>query len=62
MRTRGNILTAPGASAREKKMSSFKTIAFLESIPENEPDAGFSDHLRGNKDDPAQMPGRKGDR
>ena len=56
MSTRGNILTAPGASAREKKMSSFKTIAFLESIPENEQGANFSDHLIGDQGDSVQLP------
>jgi hypothetical protein len=62
MRTRGNILITPGVTAREKKVSAFKAISFLESIPENEPGAGFSDHLIGAEGDPAQVPGHKGDR
>ena len=62
MRTRGNSLNMPGASAREKKVSAFKTISFLESSPENEPGASFSDHLSGDKGDPAHVPGPWGDR
>ena len=52
----------PGASAREKKVSAFKTISFLESTPENEPGAGFSDHLKGDKRDLTYAQRPKGDR
>jgi hypothetical protein len=62
MRNRGNILMVPGASTREQKVSAFKTISFLESTPENEPGAGFLDHLRGDEGDPAQVPPPNGDR
>ena len=41
------MLIVPKASAREKKRASFKTISFLESIPENEQGTGFSDHQGG---------------
>ena len=61
MKSRGNILIAPGVSAREKKVSTFKTISFLESFPENEPGANFSDHLSGDEGDSAQVPGPRGD-
>lgn len=62
MRNKGTIPKVPGASAREKKPSAFKTISFLESFPENEPEANFSDHMSGEMGDPAQVPNRQGDR
>ena len=61
MRNRGPILKVPGAFAREEKGAAFKTISFLERIPENEPGANVSDHLSEEKDDPAQVPHRQGD-
>ena len=61
MRNRRNIHITPGASEREKKMSAFKTISFLESTPENEPGAGFSDQLIGDEGNHAQVPGPQGD-
>ena len=42
-------------------MSAFKTISFLESTPENEPGAGFSDQLIGDEGNHAQVPGPQGD-
>lgn len=56
MRNRGTILTTPKESAREKKMSAFKTISFLESFPENEPGAGFPDYPGGDEGDHTQVP------
>jgi hypothetical protein len=58
----GNILTVPGAFAREKKVSAFKTISFLVSAPENEPGTNFSDNLSGDAGDHANVPGPQGDR
>ena len=51
MKNRRKMLIVPKASAREKKRSSFKTISFLESIPENEQGTGFSDHPGGEEGD-----------
>jgi hypothetical protein len=56
MRNRRNIRIVPGASNREKKASAFKTISFLESFPENEQGANFSDHLIGDQGDHVQLP------
>lgn len=62
MRNKGTILIVPGASAREKKASAFKTISFLESFSENEPSAGYSEHPSGDEGDHAQVPCHSGDR
>ena len=43
MRKTGNSLIMPGSVVREKTMSAFKTISFLVSLPENEPDTNCSD-------------------
>ena len=56
MRNTGNSLIVPGEFAREKKMSAFKTISFLVSNPENEPGAGFSDHLDEDAGDYTHVP------
>lgn len=49
MRNTGNSLIMPGPVAREKKVSAFKTISFLVSLPENEPGTDCSDHLSGDE-------------
>jgi hypothetical protein len=56
MRNREIILTTPKESAREKKVSAFKTLSFLESFPENEPGSGFSDYPGGDECPHAQVP------
>jgi hypothetical protein len=55
MRTKRIIPTTPKESARDKNVSVFKTISFLESFPENEPNAGFSDTLRVDTGDHTQV-------
>lgn len=49
MRTTGNSLIMPGPVAREKKVSAFKTISFLVSLPESEPGTLYSDPLSRNE-------------
>jgi hypothetical protein len=56
MRTTGNILNVPAESAREKKVSAFKTISFLVSSPENESVSAFSNHPRENHHDDETIP------
>jgi hypothetical protein len=56
MRTSGNILNVPAESAREKKVSAFKTISFLVSSPENEPACTFSNRAHENQHDDETIP------
>jgi hypothetical protein len=56
MRTSGNILNVPGECAREKKVSTFKTISFLVSSPENESACTFSNHAHDNQHDDETIP------
>ena len=46
----------PGPIAREKKVSAFKTISFLESLPENERGTSCSDKLIVDEDDRLSYP------
>jgi hypothetical protein len=62
MNNRRKMLRVPKTSAREKKRSTFKTISFLESIPENEQGAGFSDPQVVKDGDYAQGTNPKGRR
>jgi hypothetical protein len=61
MRTTGNIPMIPGPVVREKKVSSFKTISFLVSLPEYESGTRYSDHKNRDTADPAEVPGPRGD-
>ena len=57
MRTTRNILTESASIPPEKKVSAFKTIAFLVSSSENEPVTNFLDNPSKDEGDHAHMPG-----
>ena len=60
MRNAGNILNAPGESAREKRLSAFKTISFLVRSPENEAVSSCSNHPRENEREDEKEPDLRG--
>jgi hypothetical protein len=61
MRTTGNVPMIPGPVVREKKVSSFKTISFLVSLPEYESGMHCSDHKDRDMGNPADIPGPRGE-
>ena len=61
MRTTRNILTVSAAIPPEKKVSAFKTIAFLVSSSENEPVTNFLENPSKDEGDHAPVPGPEED-
>jgi hypothetical protein len=61
MSNTGNSLIMPGPVKREKKASTFTSISFLVSLPENEPNTNNSDHPIGHEGCCAHVPDPWGD-